>query len=118
LWYLLKVFLKNGPFSKNLREGAEEPGMLIREEKKIRFQVAIVVLILSGIIGNLFGVFLGAVLPEGALHDTVAKSKAFGLDPPLALDLWIVSLSIGFKVKLNICSLLFMVLGLIFYKKA
>lgn len=92
--------------------------MLIREERKTRFQVAVIVLILSGIIGNLVGVFLSAVLPEGALHDTLAKSKAFGLDPPLALDLWIVSVSIGLKVKLNLCGLLFMVLGLFFYKKA
>ncbi len=92
--------------------------MLIREEKRNRFQAAILVLILSGIIGNLFGVFLGAVLPEGPLHDVLSKSKAFGLDPPLSLDLWIVSVSIGFNVKLNSCGLLFMFLGLIFYKKA
>jgi len=92
--------------------------MLIREEKRNRFQAAILVLILSGIIGNLFGVFLGAVLPEGSLHDILSKSKAFGLDPPLSIDLWIVSVSIGFNVKLNTCGLLFMFFGLIFYKKA
>ena len=92
--------------------------MLIREEKRNRFQAAIMVLILSGIIGNLFGVFLGAVLPEGSLHDTLSKSKAFGLDPPLSIDLWIVYVSIGFNVNLNSCGLLFMFLGLIFYKKA
>ena len=92
--------------------------MLIREEKRNRFQAAILVLILSGIIGNLFGVFLGAVLPEGSLHDALSRSKAFGLDPPLSIDLWIVSVSIGFNVKLNTCGLLFMILGLIFYKKA
>jgi hypothetical protein len=92
--------------------------MLIREEKRNRFQAAILVLILSGIIGNLFGVFLGAVLPEGSLHDILSKSKAFGLDPPLSIDLWIVSVSIGFNVKLNTCGFLFMFLGLIFYKKA
>ena len=92
--------------------------MLIREERKTRLKTAIMVLILSGIIGNLFGVFLGAVLPEGSLHDALSKSKSFGLDPPVSLDLWIVSLSIGFNVKLNICGLLFMFVGLILYKKA
>ncbi len=92
--------------------------MLIREERKTRLKTAIVVLILSGIIGNLFGVFLGAVLPEGSLHDALSKSKSFGLDPPVSLDLWIVALSIGFNVKLNICGLLFMFVGLILYKKA
>ncbi len=92
--------------------------MLIREERRNRFQGAILVLILSGILGNLFGVFLGAVLPEGSLHDALSMSKAFGLDPPLSIDLWIVSVSIGFNVKLNSCGLLSMFLGLIFYKKA
>ena len=92
--------------------------MLIREERRNRFQAAIMVLILCGIIGNLFGVFLGAILPEGSLHDALSKSKAFGLDPPVSLDLWIVSVSIGFNVKLNICGLFFMVFGLIFYKRA
>ena len=92
--------------------------MLIREEKRTRFKAAVVVLILSGIVGNLFGVFLGAVLPEGSLHDFLSRSKSFGLHPPLSVDLWIVSVSIGFNVKLNICGLLFMILGLILYKKA
>jgi hypothetical protein len=92
--------------------------MLIREERRSRFQAAVLVLVLSGIVGNLFGVFLGAVLPEGSLHDALSKSKSFGLDPPLSVDLWIVSVSIGFNVKLNVCGLLFMILGLILYKNA
>lgn len=92
--------------------------MLIREERRSRFQGAALVLVLSGILGNLFGVFLGAVLPEGSLHDVLSNSRAFGLDPPVSLDLWILSLSIGLNVKLNICGLFFMILGLIFYKKA
>jgi hypothetical protein len=92
--------------------------MLIREERKGRFQVAVLVLVLSGILGNLFGLFLAAVLPDGPLHDVLSYGKAFGLDPPVSLDLWIVSLSLGIRVNMNMCGLLFMVLGLIFYKKA
>jgi hypothetical protein len=123
LWYSFKVFLRRQPclpraFIASLKKGVQESEMLIREERKTRLKTAIMVLILSGIIGNLFGVFLGAVLPEGSLHDTLSKSKSFGLDPPVSLDLWIVSLSIGFNVKLNICGLLFMFVGLILYKKA
>jgi hypothetical protein len=48
----------------------------------------------------------------------LSYSRAFGLDPPVSLDLWILSLSIGMKVKMNMCGLLFMILGLIVYKKA
>ncbi len=92
--------------------------MLIREEKKRYFRIAIMVVIIAGIMGNLFGIFLGVLLPEGSLHDVLAKSYAYGLDPPVRLDLWIVSFSIGFQVKLNFCSLLFMFFGFLFYKKA
>ena len=80
--------------------------------------MAILVLILSGILGNLVGILLGALLPEGAFHDMLAKSLVFGLSPPLRIDLWIVSFSIGFTFKLNSCSFLFMVFGLMLYKKA
>lgn len=92
--------------------------MLIREEKKRHFRIAILVLVLSGILGNLVGILLGALLPEGAFHDMLAKSLVVGLDPPLSIDLWIVSFSIGFSLKLNSCSFLFMVFGLMLYKKA
>ncbi len=92
--------------------------MLIREEKKRHFRVAILVLVISGVLGNLVGIFLGAILPEGSLHDILAKSLSMGLDPPLNIDLWIISFSIGFKLKLNSCSFLFMLFGLLLYKKA
>lgn len=94
--------------------------MLISKEKEKRgqFRVAILVLVISGILGNLFGIFLGALLPEGSLHDVVAKGIGIGLEPPLNVDLWIVSLSVGFQLKLNTCSFLFMFLGLMLYKKA
>jgi len=91
--------------------------MLIRDEKKRHLGIGLLMLIVSGILGNLVGIFVGALLPDGTLHDAVAKSIRFGLDPPLRIDIWIVSFSIGFQVVLNSCSFLFMVLGLLLYKK-
>ena len=91
--------------------------MLIREEKKRRLGVGLMILVVSGILGNVVGIFLGALLPDGALHDVLAKSVVFGLDPPLRIDIWIASFSIGFHLKLNSCSFLFMFFGLLFYKK-
>lgn len=93
--------------------------MLIGEEKKRAFRGGIfLVLILSAIVGNIFGAFLGALLPEGSLHDVLAESYGYGLTPPLSIDLWILTISLGFKVNLNSCGLLFMFLGLLIYKKA
>jgi len=92
--------------------------MLIREERRRHYRIALLVLLVAAILGNLFGIFLGAVLPNGALQDLVSKSLSLGLDPPVRLDLWVVSFSVGFTVELNSCSFLFMLLALIFYKKA
>jgi len=93
--------------------------MIIREEKKRHFRIGFLVLVVSGILGHLLGIFLGAIIPEGSFHDVLSRSIPVpGLDPPLCIDLWIVTLSIGFKVKLNACSFLGMILGLMLYKKA
>jgi ABC-type dipeptide/oligopeptide/nickel transport system permease subunit len=92
--------------------------MLIREERKRHSRIALFVVLVAAILGNLVGIFLGAILPEGSFQDLVSKSLSFGLDPPLRLDLWVVSFSIGFTLKLNSLSFLFMFLALIFYKKA
>ncbi len=91
--------------------------MLIRNEKKRHLGAGLLVLILAGILGQVVGIFLGALLPDGALSDVLAKNILFGLDPPLRVDLWILSFSIGFQVSLNSCSFLFMFLGLLLYKK-
>jgi hypothetical protein len=80
--------------------------------------MALMVLAISGIVGNIVGVFLGALLPEGALHDLLSKSLVLGFDPPLSINLWIVAFSFGFLVKLNFCSFIAMVLGLLLYKNA
>ena len=46
--------------------------MLIREERRRHYRIALLVLLVAAILGNLFGIFLGAVLPNGALQDLVS----------------------------------------------
>ena len=87
--------------------------MLIREDRKRRLGTGFLILAISGALGNVFGILLGAILPEGALHDFLSKCMVFGLDPPLRIDLWILAFSFGIQFKLNSCSLLFMLLGLL-----
>jgi hypothetical protein len=91
--------------------------MLIREEKKRRLGIGFLILVVSGILGNVVGIFMGALLPDGILNDFLAKNLLFGLDPPFRIDMWIVSFSLGFHLKLNMCSFLFMFFGLLLYKK-
>lgn len=91
--------------------------MLIRNERRRRVGTGLLILIVSGIIGHVLGIFLGVLLPAGALNDVVARSIQFGLEPPLRVDLWILSFSVGFQLSLNGVAFLFMFLGLLFYKK-
>jgi len=91
--------------------------MLIRDERRRQSRFAFFFIVVAGVLGNLVGIFLGAVLPDGSFHDLVSKSLAFGLDPPFRLDLWIVTFSVGFVVRLNSCSFLFMFLALLLHKR-
>jgi short subunit fatty acids transporter len=61
---------------------------------------------------------LGVLLPDGSLHDILARSYGYGLTPPVSIDLWIFSISFGFRLNMNACGLIFMFLGLLLYKKA
>lgn len=92
--------------------------MLIREEKTKSFRAALFVVLLAGILGNLFGSFLGSLLPDGLIHDMVSRPYGYGLRAPLSVDLWLFSFSFSFQFRLNSCSLLFMLLGLLLYHKA
>lgn len=92
--------------------------MLLKEEKKRRVGMILAVFLLSALLGNLLGILLGSLLPDGALHDILAREYEYGFDPPVTLNLWIISVSAGFLIRLNGCGLLFMFLGVILYKKA
>lgn len=92
--------------------------MLIREEKKKPLRAALAVVLLAGILGNLFGAFLGSLLPDGLVHDLVARPYGYGLRTPFSADLWLFSFSFSFQFRLNSCSLLFMLLGLLLYHKS
>ncbi len=79
-------------------------------------------LIFFVIIGGLFGGVLGEILksfsPEGPLRDLFLKGYTLGLDPPFKLNLVLISLTLGFTFKLNLLSLLGIILGVFIYKQA
>jgi len=92
--------------------------MLLKEEKKGGIAIILVMLLVSGLLGNLLGMLVGAFFPQGILYDILARQYECGLNPPVTLNLWILSLSAGFLIRLNGCSLLLMFLGMLLYKKA
>ena len=74
--------------------------------------------VLGGLIGGLLGEILRVVSPEGVLQDIFSRAYSIGIDPPLTLDLKLFSTTIGFLIRINLFSLLGILLGVYIYKQA
>ena len=70
------------------------------------------------LIGGLLGETLRVVSPEGMLQDIFSRTYSIGIEPPLTLDLKLFSTTLGFLVRINLFSLLGVLLGIYIYKQA
>ncbi len=78
--------------------------------------ILIVVLILGALIGTVAGEVIGAFVPGGAVERIFSRGITTGLSPA-TLDLKVISLTVGFLVKINLASVLGIGLALLLYKK-
>ncbi|MGH7313822.1 MAG: DUF4321 domain-containing protein [Candidatus Rokuibacteriota bacterium] len=63
----------------------------------------VVLVVVAGLVlGSLLGEVLGALLPSGRLQALLTQGPTFGLTPPATLDLRLLSLTIGFALKVNL----------------
>jgi hypothetical protein len=76
-----------------------------------------VILILGAIIGAALGELIAFLFPGGILHRVFSQGISPGLHPPATLDLKILSLTFGFTVRINLASLLGVVVGAYLYKQ-
>jgi hypothetical protein len=74
--------------------------------------------LLGGLFGGLLGEVLRAISPEGPLQEFFAKSYGIGIDPPLTLDLRLITFTIGFTIRISLFNLLGILLGIYVYKQA
>jgi hypothetical protein len=65
----------------------------------------LLILIFGALIGSTLGEVIGLVLPAGVVKDFFIKSIKLGFDTG-TLDLGVFSITFGFKIKLNIVSIL------------
>jgi len=68
----------------------------------------------------LIGALLGSIVGE-ALSKSVpllARGVSIGADPPVTLDLFILKLAFGVKMKLNIASAMGILLALLLFRRA
>jgi len=73
-------------------------------------------IVLGGFVGELF-----VDLAEGnsslRFLEFLGRGYVFGLTSPVTLDLIALSLTIGFSLKFSIMSVVFMVIGVVIYRK-
>lgn len=76
--------------------------------------VYFILLLLTGIV---IGGFLGEYIGQMAYMSWLSFGYTFGINPPFTLDLGILVLSLGLTMKLNIASIIGMIISIIIYKK-
>jgi len=68
-------------------------------------------IILGGaLLGSGLGDLVGYILPSGVVRDFFTNAITPGINPPLTINLLVMTLTLGFTLKLNIIALLGIVL--------
>ena len=79
--------------------------------------VLMVIVILGALIGRVIGEVIAVLAPGGYLEKVFSRGVNPGIAPPAVLDLKVVSLTFGLTLKINLASLLGIVLALVIYRK-
>lgn len=79
--------------------------------------VLLVIVILGALIGTVIGEVIGTLAPGGYLEKVFARGVNPGISPPAVLDLKVLTLTFGLTMRVNLASLLGIVLALLIYRK-
>jgi hypothetical protein len=77
----------------------------------------LVCVLIGGMFGGLLGEILLTVAPGGIIQDVFAKAIHPGLNPPVTVDLRLLTFTIGFTIKMNLLTFIGMILGVFIYKQ-
>ena len=58
-----------------------------------------------------------AVTPSGVIQNIFTKTVNLGINPPFKVDLWLLTISVGFTLKMNLLSLIGILFGVFVYKQ-
>ena len=86
--------------------------MIFGDYRKRSMGIVFISLILGAAIGTILGEVLGLTLPEGVVKQFFLQSVSWGISP-VTLDLLVVTVTFGLRVKFNISSVLG--LGVVYY---
>jgi hypothetical protein len=79
--------------------------------------VLLVILTLGTLIGSVVGEVIGSLAPGGWIEAIFSKGVNPGLTPPAVLDLKVLTVTFGLTLRVNLASLLGIVLALFIYQK-
>ena len=77
---------------------------------------AAIVIVAGALLGSFLGKFVGLAFPEGRIHDLFATDITAGLHPT-NLDLRIIDLTFGCVFRLNVMSVVGILLAAFLYKR-
>jgi len=79
--------------------------------------VLLVILILGALIGSVMGEVIAILAPGGYIEKVFSRGINPGITPPAVLDLPVLTLTRGVTMKINLASVLGIVLALLIYRK-
>ncbi|MEE8124440.1 MAG: DUF4321 domain-containing protein [Nitrospirales bacterium] len=71
---------------------------------------------IGGLLGSILGEILQVVSPQGTVQSIFGEALSLGLDPPVTVNLVLIKFTLGFLLKINLLSVLGMLLGAYLYK--
>jgi hypothetical protein len=84
--------------------------------KKKNLWLLILFILIGSLLGNVLGEILRAVSPGGPVRNIFTEGFHIGITPPVALDLRLITFTIGFTIRINLLTLLGTILGIYIYK--
>ena len=71
---------------------------------------------IGGLLGGMLGEILTVFSPSEQIQTIFAKALSPGIDPPLTINLVLFKITLGFLFKINLLTILGILLGVYLYK--
>ena len=71
---------------------------------------------IGGLLGGMLGEILTVFSPSEQIQTIFARALSPGIDPPLTVNLILFKITIGFLLKINLLTILGILLGVYLYK--
>jgi len=79
--------------------------------------ILITCVVVGGLFGSLLGEILLAAFKPGVIQNVFTQSVSVGIDPPFKVGLWMLTISAGFTLKMNLLTFIGILLGVFVYKQ-